>query len=302
MWRAVAAAFLLFVFFPSSYAQRGGGHAGGGGMHGFSGGGMHGFAGGGMHSLGGGGVRSFGGGRPAAGFRAPMGVARFSPGSLAGRQFGYRPHFAPVSRPNFGRSQALISRSFPQRRGDFGRTSSFHNGSRNFSSRGDRFFHNHRFHDRFFYAFPFYSYGGYWGDPFYDEYWNPYYSFGPYSYDPNADSSSYTDLSGQLSDMNLQLQQLRDENESLLSELDESRVPAAPTSTPTSPSTAPTTVLVFNDGHQRQVQNYAIVGQTLWILSDARATKVPLADLNLNQTIKTNEDRGVEFLGPASKQ
>jgi hypothetical protein len=234
-----------------------------------------------------------------------MGVSRFSSGPFAARQLGNRPHFAPVTRSNFGRSQVLTARSFPQRRGELGRVSSFrssrNDGFRGFNSRGDRFFH-HRFRDRFLFAFPFYSYGGYWGDPFYDEYWNPYYSFGPYSYDPNAGSSSYTDLSGQLSDMNLQLQQLRDENESLLSELDESRVPATPTSTPTSPSAAPTTILVFNDGHQRQIQNYAIVGQTLWILSDARATKVPLADLNLNQTIKTNEDRGVEFLGPASKQ
>jgi hypothetical protein len=117
-----------------------------------------------------------------------------------------------------------------------------------------------------------------------------------------VDSSTYTDLSGQLGDMNVQLQQLRDENESLLSELDQSRAPATPTSAPTSSTSIATTILVFNDGHQRPVQNYAIVGQTLWILSDARATKVPLADLNLNQTIKINEDRGVEFLGPASKQ
>jgi hypothetical protein len=243
-----------------------------------------------------------------------MGVPRFSSGSFAGRQLGYRPHFAPATRSNFGRSPAMMARSFPQQRRGFGHESSFRSSrsEREFSSRGDhefrsrgdrdRDFHHHRFPDRFFYAVPYYYYGAYW-DGLDDQYWNPYYSFGPYSYDPNVDSSTYTDLSGQLGDMNLQLQQLRDENESLLSELDQSRAPATPTSAPTSsPSVAPTTVLVFNDGHQKEVQNYAIIGQTLWILSDARATKIPLADLNLNQTIKTNEDRGVEFLGPASKQ
>ena len=303
MWRAVAAAFLLFVFLPSSYAQRGGGHAGG--MHG-GGGGMHGFAGGGMHSFGGAGMHSFGGARPAASYRAaPMGVARFSSGSFAGRQLSYRPYFSPSTRSNFGRSQVMMARSFPQRRGEFGHESSFRSSrsEREFRSRGDRDFHHHRFHDRFFYAFPYYYYGTYWDGLYGDEYWNPYYSFGPYSYDPNVGSSTYTDLSNQLGNMNLQLQQLRDENESLLSELDQSRAPAAPTSAQSSSTgVAPTTVLVFNDGHQKEIQNYAIVGQTLWILSDARATKIPLADLNLKQTIKTNEDRGVEFLGPASKQ
>ncbi len=164
------------------------------------------------------------------------------------------------------------------------------------------FFNNRRgfrFHRPFFFAFPFYYYGAYWGD---DQYWNPYYSFGPYSYDPNISTSTYTDLSSQLGDLSLQLQDLRDQNESLRSELEDTRTQPPAVAVSSQPTNSPTSILVFNDGHQRQVQNYAIVGQTLWILSDARATKVPLAELNLNQTIKTNEDRGVEFLGPATSQ
>lgn len=156
-----------------------------------------------------------------------------------------------------------------------------------------------RFHRRFFYAIPYYGYGAYWND---DQYWNPYYSFGPYSYDPNVGTSTYTDLSSQLGDLSLQLQDLRDQNESLRSELEDSRALSPPSPVPSAATNAPTTILVFNDGHQRAIQNYAIVGQTLWILSDTRSTKVPLAELNLNQTIKTNEDRGVEFLGPATSQ
>jgi hypothetical protein len=60
------------------------------------------------------------------------------------------------------------------------------------------------------------------------------------------------------------------------------------------------TVLVYRDGHQQEVSNYAIVGQTLYDIGTFVAHKIPLADLNLKATIKENEDRGVEFAVPAS--
>jgi hypothetical protein len=73
----------------------------------------------------------------------------------------------------------------------------------------------------------------------------------------------------------------------------------APTNTPrpaTRPeAAAPPTVLMFRDGHQAEVHNYAVVGQVLWIFSEALARKVPLADLDLNATRKANDERGVEF-------
>jgi hypothetical protein len=59
-------------------------------------------------------------------------------------------------------------------------------------------------------------------------------------------------------------------------------------------------VLVYRDGHQQEVSNYAIVGQTLYSIGTFAAHKIPLADLNLKATIKANDDRGVEFAVPAS--
>jgi len=59
------------------------------------------------------------------------------------------------------------------------------------------------------------------------------------------------------------------------------------------------TVLIFRDGHQTEVLNYAIVGQTLYDLGTFVAHKIPLADLNLKATIKANQERGVEFSPPA---
>jgi hypothetical protein len=47
------------------------------------------------------------------------------------------------------------------------------------------------------------------------------------------------------------------------------------------------------------VMNYAIVGTTLYDLSEARTKKVALAELDLPATVKQNDDRGVEFRLPA---
>ena len=57
-------------------------------------------------------------------------------------------------------------------------------------------------------------------------------------------------------------------------------------------------MLVFRDKHTQEVQNYAIVGGTLWIFSEQRATKLPLSWLDIEATTKANEDRGVDFQLP----
>jgi hypothetical protein len=62
----------------------------------------------------------------------------------------------------------------------------------------------------------------------------------------------------------------------------------------------PATVLVFKDGHQSDVLNYAIVGDTLFDLAAGRTRKILLADLDLPATSKANDDRGVDFQIPAS--
>jgi hypothetical protein len=62
---------------------------------------------------------------------------------------------------------------------------------------------------------------------------------------------------------------------------------------------APPTVLVFKDGHQVEVANYAIVGATLFDLTPGHPRRVPISDLDLNATQKQNDDRGVDFRLPA---
>jgi len=54
-------------------------------------------------------------------------------------------------------------------------------------------------------------------------------------------------------------------------------------------------VLVFRDGHRLVIQNYAIVGQTLWVLDEKTSTKIPVSELDLDATQKENAGRGLRF-------
>jgi len=64
----------------------------------------------------------------------------------------------------------------------------------------------------------------------------------------------------------------------------------------------PSTLLIFKDGHQVEVGNYAIIGQTLYDLTPGHPHKIALIDLDLAATQKQNDDRGVAFQLPPSAQ
>jgi len=68
----------------------------------------------------------------------------------------------------------------------------------------------------------------------------------------------------------------------------------------TAPS--PPTTLVFRDQHKEEIQNYAIVGNTLFSFSAERTQKIPLSDLDIPATTKVNGDRGVNFKVPGEGQ
>jgi hypothetical protein len=61
-------------------------------------------------------------------------------------------------------------------------------------------------------------------------------------------------------------------------------------------------VLVFKEGRQLEVGNYAIVGQTLFDLTLGHARKIALVDLDLDATRQLNESRGVTFQLPSPPQ
>jgi hypothetical protein len=75
--------------------------------------------------------------------------------------------------------------------------------------------------------------------------------------------------------------------------------PAVAAAAPAPVPDQPNTLLVFRDGHTAEIKNYAIKGDLLYDLSDGRARKIALADLDLAATRKQNDDRGVDFELPS---
>jgi hypothetical protein len=63
----------------------------------------------------------------------------------------------------------------------------------------------------------------------------------------------------------------------------------------------PQTILVFKDGHQIEVQNYAVVGDMLYDLTPGHHRKIATADLDLNATAKQNDELGISFQLPPDR-
>lgn len=128
----------------------------------------------------------------------------------------------------------------------------------------------------------------------YPVYAAPYY---PYYQVAEQTPATLTDrdseLAREVSRLRHEVERLRDEQESR-----ESARQAALQPRPSVEEKAPTTILVFRDGRRSEVQNYAIVGQTLWVFTEQRAHKIPVLDLDVEATKEVNDDRGVEFRLP----
>ena len=79
---------------------------------------------------------------------------------------------------------------------------------------------------------------------------------------------------------------------------DENRPASQPQSKPAAQDDSPNAVLIFRDGRQLSVRNYAVVGNTVWVLSERAANKFAVSDLDINATEQANAKNGVEFRLP----
>ena len=104
-----------------------------------------------------------------------------------------------------------------------------------------------------------------------------------------SDSNQVNELSYEVERLTREVQRLREEQQLLR----ESR--QAPPEPPLSQTPSVPVILVFGDGHQIEVQGYAIVGQTLWALTEQTSTRISVADLDLEATQKLNAQRGIRF-------
>lgn len=138
----------------------------------------------------------------------------------------------------------------------------------------------------------------------YSPYYGGYYGYAPYSYPYYLNDEDYSDSAYQAPASDYRDQDYRDDDdrqnlqEDYRAELNRPREQSSERS-PEPVVAQPSTLLIFKDGHQQEISNYAIVGPTLYDLSDGRSKKVQLADLDLSATVKENDQRGVEFQLPA---
>ena len=211
---------------------------------------------------------------------------------------GGRPMAGPARGPGFAprAGGVVIHPNFPGNHGQFG----------NFSVNHVRPFNHVRFHDGFrrnAFVWPWWGWGwGGWGWDS-DSYSNNYDNY----LQQQANYNQQLSLQGQLQYMQQQLAELRQDQQA---QRDYAESQAATTQAPASSSSAapatskprnddPPTTLVFRDGKRLETQNYAIVGNTLWLMADnGHMQKVPLSELDREATLKSNEDRGVDFRVP----
>lgn len=176
------------------------------------------------------------------------------------------------------------------------------------------FFH----HNHFFFGSPFFGLGFGFGNPFFGAgfgFGNPFFFGAPfwgasyipgfdYPYDyyqPPQQQPVAAEPATNASDVQLamQIQRLSDEIADLRGEQALQRMQNRPAPPPgTSMSVVPpaaATTFVFKNGNRVTAQNYAITGQTLWVLSEHTAKKFALADLDRAATEQVNAQSGVEL-------
>lgn len=112
----------------------------------------------------------------------------------------------------------------------------------------------------------------------------------------DGDQSQTTEQNEE-ADLSQRIDRLTDEVESLRAQRESNKSPQPQVNQQKQELEAnlPTRTLVFRDGHRSEIHNYAIVGDTLWALTEERAQKIPMSDLDLDATKKTNADQGIEF-------
>ena len=230
---------------------------------------------GGGHGAGGGSHGGFSGGH------AQALVAEFSGGHAAG---GFGGHSGFVAHGAMGAGSRYGSHY-----GSLGAGRSFGRGGRSFGR------NNYRFSNRFGYGYGGYPYGGYYGylpgiDPYW--WWDTYPS-------DDADQRAMAD---EMNQENLEEQQaLREQDQDAYGPSRPMRRPAQPAAS-NEAENDPATVLIYRDRHQREVRNYAIVDDMIYVFTPQRTERVPLSVIDVPATVQANQDRGVDFRLPGVRE
>lgn len=181
-----------------------------------------------------------------------------------------------------------------------------HNGFRRGFRDRDRFRDRGFRNNCFGYGCGNYGYGYPWWGAYYDPFaWDWTYDDAQYDADYNDNLAQANEMNEQsLEQQQMLRQEEADGDQDVYARPSAPRASTDPASGEDKPGTPimPPTVLVFRDQHQQEIQNYAIVGQTLWNFASPHTQKIPLATLDLAATEKANDDRGVTFQVPTPNE
>lgn len=218
-----------------------------------------------------------GGGHISGGMRSSPSRSGFGRSGVGSRGFTHSPSFSRNSSRSAFAHNRFRGNHFRRGRGNRVRFYGFRKNCYGFGCRG--------------YGYPW-AYGAY-----YDPYW--LWDSGS-SYDEDYERERAT--ANQMNRESLEEQRMRQQEDSEDAYSDDGRYPRSASNAQEAAGAAimPRTVLVFRDQRQQEVQNYAIIGQTLWAFGSQHTEKIALADLDLAATTKANDDRGVTFRVPAS--
>jgi len=321
------AAFALILAVPLWAQRGGGGHAGG-----FGGGGHAGGFGGGHFGGGGFAGHGFSGSPGGRSFSSPgfsRGFSQLPPtfGFNHPPTGGFTPPTSPLVR------QPFAANGFA--RGGFGRGGFARNGfGRGGFGRGFEREQHRGGIGLQFRTYPYWGYG--WGYPYYGDwgYYDPWWYWWDSEDNDNYDNSDYEDnlaLAEQMNQDSLRQQQMLQQEQmdgdqdayqnaykqgyadaqtqdqgynqyaNVRPPLDPERMQQGERShEQTADSIMRQTVLVFRDQHKEEIENYAIVGDTLWNFAPEQTVRIPLSELDIPATIKANQDRGITFAVPES--
>lgn len=165
------------------------------------------------------------------------------------------------------------------------------------------------FNTGFFFGSPFFGFG-FAGGPFVGPWGYPYYG-SPYGYpsdyyaappppapaaSTDNDNSNDAELSASIQRLSDEVEDLRSQNRELASR-DENPNSSLSAKEPGLPA-----VFIFKDGRKISAQNYAIAGETLWIMDEHAAHKYTLDEIDATATERANAANGVEIRIPEASQ
>jgi hypothetical protein len=138
---------------------------------------------------------------------------------------------------------------------------------------------------------PYFPLWGYYDNGFYDA--PPPYP-ADYEGGPSVEGGPSPDVAG-LSDEVRQLSAQLNDLQNQLNQRSPSVSGSVPDATPQQTTPEPPLTVVLNDGQTLQIQNYAVMGDTLWDLSSQPSHRIPVSSIDIPASTKASEASGAQF-------